>query len=308
MSTDQGVTKLGLAVFAALDSKAKFVGIRGYQAQPKNKWAARASSKGRVDIITKALVTKRDGGAPTFNDPKGAHDPKAEDDFNDFCRYLDPTGKDEAEIRAFVEAGVLATGEVMDLVLATHINYEKAKARDAKLLTELAGLTIALEKQNNVSIESLGLNENVVKKAFSLVGKGLAITAADYAAAIADILAEKTGERARSASIDAREAHYEQLLGNDGEPILGFKYNKTEGTARIYGFVASKTVTTKSNTPFEVRGYRTMVSAAAEVVRALLPTGKFREYILKEGNFKQISVDGITMEARHFPGQYGLDD
>ena len=288
------ISKMATAILGALPKGALFVGIRGYRAKPIRKWAARVASEDRKGAVLENLIA-RGPASPGLSD-------RAREEFGAFRALLKGTETD-AELAALVEAGVEATGEVQDLVMTLHVRYDRLRARDASVLRViLADLDAsAAIGTGNVArtAEVLGLPTRLVEKALRGVDKE-PLSEANVLTAAEDIRQEKEGERDRSASVDAREANYSDLLGLDGQPIQGLRVHTPDGEVRISGLVARRTVVKTSNVPPIPVRYRDEVSRAAAVLRDLLPSSLWREYRLVEGNFDSLTTDGVTVEDRHF--------
>lgn len=303
--SEVGISKVAKALLGALPAGSTFVSIKGYHSKPTRKWAARVGAKSRKPIVVEALKLKRAGkDAPKMDD-------KTQEEFLAFLPFLED-GITDAEIDAMVENGVEGTGEVQDVILAIHINYEKARQRDASILEAiLANDALADAIANgdaNKAVTLLGIKEGAkhfVESALKGPSKN-PLPVEDVKAAAENIRQEKAGEREKAASVQAREEHYEPLIGLDGNPIPGAKVYKDTGTVRLYGFFVRKIVRKPSNIPYIPTHYRDEESRAANVLRHLLPTRNFREYSLTEGKFKAINTRGITISDKHFPEALGI--
>ena len=117
------------------------------------------------------------------------------------------------------------------------------------------------------------------------------------AQAQADLIAsfEKTlaahAEEKQNADYTKGEAYDDVSL--DGVPVSGIRYNKNDGSFKLFGLSVKKDVL--ENGVFKVVKSSALVLAKNKIRREL-PVGKFREYAIEENALAAAKMNGETLE------------
>jgi len=98
--------------------------------------------------------------------------------------------------------------------------------------------------------------------------------------------------RTLSSTEEPLKAPYVAVLDDDGKPIKGIKRHAGNGEVHLSGLIRHKRVIEASG---KTKSARPM--SAKDYLKDLTPVGRFRQFKLTPGNFREIRVEGHSLAS-----------
>jgi len=181
------------------------------------------------------------------------------------------------------------TDGVSDVVLCLGIDYGK--------LLDNCRATVEALTDESLLLLSAGKKayENARKKDSPLVELTLGDLkeARDKVLASLEVSSQPGGHR----KANGQEDPYEPLRREDGTTVTGIKVHKETGNVQLWGLLISEK---KIQEP-EYKPSKTGVQALAKkLIEDETRKGKFRQYVLKAGQFGSVKLEGVEIQNGHF--------
>lgn len=158
-------------------------------------------------------------------------------------------------------------GEISDFSIVFHINYLKAVARSAELLTAYSP-TREDASNRPYTHRELEISKKELLESFKMTMAGN--------------------------NTLAKSAHsYSRVDNGEGQPISGVKLHDSQDILHLIGFRVHKNILLKGKYPPDNRAAKTI---AKDDLRSRLPVGRFTQFKLTPGKFRSLVVSGMTIE------------